>query len=293
MRLKLFKGIKDKLDRLFGRGVIDESLFEDLEEVLLSADVGINVATEILDDLRMRVRKEKLESPEEIRKALAEAITTKLSNEESPLVVSDAAPTFYLFLGVNGAGKTTTIAKLAYKLKREGKRVLVAAADTFRAAAIEQLDIWAKRVGVDIVKGVPGGDPGAVVFDAITAAKARGVDFVLADTAGRQHTRANLMQELEKIGRVSQKALGRPPDEVLLVIDGNTGQNAIRQAEEFGKVAGVTGVVVTKLDGTARGGAILGVKERLGIPVKLIGVGEKVEDLRAFDAKEYAEALLE
>ncbi|MCW5947179.1 MAG: signal recognition particle-docking protein FtsY [Fimbriimonadales bacterium] len=293
MRLKLFKGIKDKLDRLFGRGVVDESLFEDLEEVLLSADVGITVATEILDDLRMRVRKEKLEHPEEIRSALAQAITKKLANEECPLVVSDSAPTVYLFLGVNGAGKTTTIAKLAHKLKSEGKRVLVAAADTFRAAAIEQLDIWAQRVGVEIVKGVPGGDPGAVVFDAITAAKARGVDFVLADTAGRQHTRANLMQELEKIGRVSQKALGRPPDEVLLVIDGNTGQNAIRQAEEFGKVAGVTGVVVTKLDGTARGGAILGVKERLGIPVKLIGVGEKVEDLRTFDAKEYADALLE
>lgn len=293
MRLKLFKGIKDKLDRLFGRGVVDESLFEDLEEVLLSADAGITVATEILDDLRMRVRKEKLENPEEIRNALAQAITKKLANEECPLVVSDSAPTVYLFLGVNGAGKTTTIAKLANRLKSEGKRVLVAAADTFRAAAIEQLDIWAKRVGVEIVKGVPGGDPAAVVFDAITAAKARGVDFVLADTAGRQHTKANLMQELEKIGRVSQKALGRPPDEVLLVIDGNTGQNAIRQAEEFGKVAGVTGVVVTKLDGTARGGAILGVKERLGIPVKLIGVGEKVEDLRTFDAKEYAEALLE
>lgn len=293
MRLKLFKGIKDKLDRLFGRGVVDESLFEDLEEVLLSADAGITVATEILDDLRMRVRKEKLENPEEIRNALAQAITKKLANEECPLVVSDSAPTVYLFLGVNGAGKTTTIAKLANRLKSEGKRVLVAAADTFRAAAIEQLDIWAKRVGVEIVKGVPGGDPAAVVFDAITAAKARGVDFVLADTAGRQHTKANLMQELEKIGRVSQKALGRPPDEVLLVIDGNTGQNAIRQAEEFGKVAGVTGVVVTKLDGTARGGAILGVRERLGIPVKLIGVGEKVEDLRTFDAKEYAEALLE
>ncbi len=293
MRVRFFRGLKDRLDRLFGRGVVDEELFEDLEEALLSADVGITVASEILNAVRQRVRSERLTEPAAVRVALTEEITRKLEDEEVPLVVAAAGPTVYLFLGVNGAGKTTTIAKLAQRLRSEGKRVLIAAADTFRAAAIEQLEIWSERVGADIVKGAPGGDPGAVVYDAITAAKSRGVDFVLADTAGRQHTRSNLMQELEKIGRVAEKALGRPIDEILLVIDGNTGQNAIRQAEEFGKVAGITGVVVTKLDGTARGGALLGVKDRLGIPIKLIGIGEKAADLKTFDAKEYAEALLE
>lgn len=290
--MRFFKGIKDRLDRLFGRGVVDEALFEELEEALLSADVGIKETEDILVELRSIVRSRRIEDPTSIRTALSEIIANKLRAEEAPLNSCDEPPTVYLFLGVNGSGKTTTIAKLAHTLKRNGKKVLVAAADTFRAAAIEQLEIWANRVGADIVKGAPGGDPGAVVFDAITAAKSRGVDYVLADTAGRQHTRSNLMQELEKIRRVAQKALGRAPDEALLVIDGNTGQNAIRQAEEFGKVAGVTGVVVTKLDGTSKGGALLGVKDRLGIPIKLIGIGEKAEDLKLFDAQEYAEELL-
>lgn len=290
--MRFFKGIKDRLDRLFGRGVVDEALFDELEEALLSADVGIKETDEILQELRNTARLQRIEDPTAIRGALSELIAEKLRAEESPLATSPEPPTVYLFLGVNGSGKTTTIAKLAHKLQREGKKVLLAAADTFRAAAIEQLEIWAKRVGADIVKGAPGGDPGAVVFDAINAAKARGADYVLADTAGRQHTRSNLMQELEKIVRVAQKALGRTPDEILLVIDGNTGQNAIRQAEEFSKVAGVTGVVVTKLDGTSKGGSLLGVKERLGLPVKLIGVGEKAEDLKVFDSREYAEALL-
>lgn len=292
MRLGIFRGLKDRLDKLFGRGIVDEQLFEDLEEALLSADVGITIVEPILQSLRERVRKERIEGTDLVRSALQQEIENQLQDEEGKLSVSQLGPTVYLFLGVNGAGKTTTIAKLAHQLHSKGKRVILAAADTFRAAAIEQLEIWAQRTGTEIVRGAPGGDPGSVIFDAITAAKARNADFVLADTAGRQHTRANLMSEMEKILRVSEKALGRSPHEVLLVIDGNTGQNAIRQAEEFGKIAGVTGIVVTKLDGTSKGGALLGIKERLGIPIKLVGVGEKQEDLRDFNARDFAEALL-
>lgn len=292
MRLGIFRGLKNRLDRLFGRGVVDEQLFEELEEALLSADVGITIIEPMLQTLRERVRKERVEGTDIVRKSLQEEIVKLLEGEQGKLNVAETAPTVYLLLGVNGSGKTTTIAKLAYQLKSKGKKVILAAADTFRAAAIEQLEIWAQRTNTEIVRGAPGGDPGSVIFDAITAAKARNADYVLADTAGRQHTRTNLMSELEKILRVTEKALGRSPDEVLLVIDGNTGQNAIRQAEEFGKIAGVTGIVVTKLDGTSKGGALLGIKERLGIPIKLVGVGEKQEDLRDFNAQEYAEALL-
>jgi fused signal recognition particle receptor len=209
------------------------------------------------------------------------------------LIVSDVHPTVYLFVGVNGVGKTTTIAKVAHLLKRKGFSVLLAAGDTFRAAAIEQLEIWANRVGVDIVRNQPGSDSSAVIFDAITAAKARGIQFVLADTAGRQHSKDNLMAELQKVARVSEKAMGRKPDEVLLVLDANTGQNAIRQAEEFTKSAGVTGLVLTKLDGTARGGALIGVYDRLRVPVKLIGTGEQVGDLKDFKADDFAASLFE
>ncbi len=292
MRLGIFRGLKDRLDRLFGRGIVDEQLFEELEEALLSADVSITIIDPLLEQLRNRIRKERIEGIDEVRAALKNEIVNQLQKEQGTLAVNTSNPTVYLLLGVNGAGKTTTIAKLAHKLSQSGKKVILAAADTFRAAAIDQLEVWAKRTGTEIVRGIQGGDPGSVIFDAITAAKARNADFVIADTAGRQHTKANLMSELEKILRVSEKALGRQPDEVLLVIDGNTGQNAIRQAEEFGKIAGVTGIVVTKLDGTAKGGALLGVNERLGIPIKLIGTGEKQEDLRVFDAQEFAEDLL-
>lgn len=293
MRLAIFRGLKDRLDRLFRGRVVDESLFLELEEVLLSADVGIHEVQDILSELRQRIRTEKTENGEQVRSLLKSVIASRLADEEAGLVVGPTPPTVYLFIGVNGSGKTTTIAKLADVLIRGGNKVLVAAADTFRAAAVEQLDVWASRVGAGIVKSQPGADPGAVVFDAITAAKARGVEYVLADTAGRQHTRSNLMAELGKITRVAEKALGRQPDEVLLVIDGNTGQNAIRQAEEFGKVAGVTGVVVTKLDGTSKGGAVLSIKRHLGLPVKLIGIGEKLGDLVPFKSEEYAQALLE
>ncbi|MGI8923773.1 MAG: signal recognition particle-docking protein FtsY [Fimbriimonadales bacterium] len=293
MRFGIFKGLRNRIDRLFGRGIVDEELFQDLEEALIQSDVGVGSASEIMDEVRVRVRKERLEAPDQIRQAIQDAITARLREEESALAVSQNGPTVYLFLGVNGTGKTTTIAKLAHRLNSQGKSVLVAAGDTFRAAATEQLEIWANRVGVGIVRGQPGGDPSAVIFDAITAAKSRGVQYVLADTAGRQHTKENLMQELQKVARVAEKALGRPPDEVLLVLDGNTGQNAIRQAEVFSKAAGVTGAVLTKLDGTAKGGSIVSITDQLGIPIKLIGVGEEPEDLLPFKAADFARELVE
>lgn len=292
MPLGIFKGLREKFQRLFQRATVDESLFVELEETLISADMSVALVDKILATLREQARKENITNPEQLRVELKRILKAKLTSEEGSLRVNSTPPTVYLFLGVNGSGKTTTIAKLAHFLKNRNKKVIVAAADTFRAAAIEQLEIWARRAGADIVKGSPGGDPGAVVFDAIQAAKARGADYVLADTAGRQHTRTHLMSELEKIVRVAQKALERQPDEVLLVLDGNTGQNAIRQAEEFRKVAELTGVVVTKLDGTSKGGAVLSIKEQLGIPIKLIGIGEKLEDLKPFHAEEFAEELL-
>ncbi|MFN8138753.1 MAG: signal recognition particle-docking protein FtsY [Fimbriimonadales bacterium] len=292
MRLGIFRGLKDRLDRLLGRGVVDEQLFEELEEALLLSDVPIRVCDELLQSLRKAVKEERIEAPEQLRTKLQSFIAARLHDDASALAVAPSSPTVYLFLGVNGAGKTTSIAKLARMLGKRGKSVILAAGDTFRAAAIEQLELWAQRTGVQIVKGQPGGDPGAVVFDAITAAKARGIDFVLADTAGRQHTKSSLMNELQKIVRVAEKALGRAPDELLLVLDGNAGQNAVRQAEEFARFAGVTGVVMTKLDGTAKGGALLGVRDQLGIPIKLIGTGETADDIELFDANNFAAELV-
>ncbi|HRF59735.1 MAG TPA: signal recognition particle-docking protein FtsY [Fimbriimonadaceae bacterium] len=288
----MFKRLMQTFDRLMGRGVIDDQLYEELEEALLQADTHVQTTGEILEELRKAVRNEKITQPEAMRERLKQAIAARFTQEGTMrLAQGPSSPTVYLFVGVNGVGKTTTIAKLAQRLQHQGKRVLLAAGDTFRAAAIEQLEIWAQRTGADIVRTQPGADSAAVIFDAIQAGKARGVDYVLADTAGRQHSKDNLMAELAKVAAVSEKALGRRPDEVLLVIDANTGQNAIRQAEEFIKVAGVTGLVLTKLDGTARGGALIGVYERFRVPVKLIGVGEKAEDLRDFDSSEFASQL--
>jgi fused signal recognition particle receptor len=292
MKGGLFRGLRDRIGRLFSRSSLQDSFYDELEEALIEGDVPVRIVGEIVSELRSTVRAQAIQDPQVAREKLVELIAKRLSDAAEPLKISEHPPTAYLFLGVNGSGKTTTIAKVAHRLRSHGKRVLVAAGDTFRAAAIEQLETWAKRVGADIVRSQPGADSAAVVFDAITSAKARGVDFVLADTAGRQHTKQNLMQELAKVVGVAEKALGRPPDEVLLVLDGNTGQNAIRQAEEFSKVAGVTGVVITKLDGTPKGGAALGVKEALGLPIKLIGVGEKPEDLIDFDAEAFARELV-
>lgn len=284
----------EQVDRMLGRGVIDEDLYEELEEALLQTDTNVITAHEILDELRRAVRDEKVTDPEAIKDRLKQSITSRLTQPGARgLIVSDDEPTVYLFVGVNGVGKTTTIAKVAHLLKRKGFSVMLAAGDTFRAAAIEQLETWANRIGVEIVRSQPGSDSGSVIFDAIQAAKARGIEFVLADTAGRQHSKENLMGELRKVAKVTEKALGRSPDEVLLVLDANTGQNAIRQAEEFIKSAQVTGLVLTKLDGTARGGALLGVYDRFKVPIKLIGVGEKVEDLKDFKPAEFAASMFD
>ncbi len=283
-----------RFDRLVGRGVIDDEFYEELEEALLQADTHIGTTTAILAELRKAVRDEKITDPAAMKDRLKKAIADRFHQDgDQGLEVNDDAPTLFVFVGVNGVGKTTTIAKVANLLVSRGFRVILAAGDTFRAAAIEQLEVWAQRTGAEIVRAQPGADSSAVIFDAIQAAKARGADFVLADTAGRQHSKDNLMGELAKIARVADKALGRKPDEVLLVLDANTGQNAIRQAEEFKKTAGVTGLVLTKIDGTARGGALIGVYERLKIPIKLIGTGEKVGDLKDFKAKDFAEALFD
>lgn len=290
----MFKRLMQSFDRMMGRGVIDDQFYDELEQALLEADTNVTTAGQILEELRKAVREEKITEPGAMKARLQKAIADRFRQQgPAGLIVSDESPTVFLFVGVNGVGKTTTIAKVAHLLKRKGFTVLLAAGDTFRAAAIEQLEVWAQRIGVDIVRSQPNSDSSAVIFDAITAAKARGAQFVLADTAGRQHSKENLMSELQKVSRVSEKALGRKPDEVLLVLDANTGQNAIRQAEEFTKTAGVTGLVLTKLDGTARGGALIGVYDRLKVPVKLIGVGEKVEDLRDFKPDQFAASLFD
>lgn len=277
-----------------GRGVIDDQLYDELEEALLQADTHVQVAHAILGELRKAVRDEKITTAEGIKQRLQKSIADRFTQSEVVgLASASDGPTLYLFVGVNGVGKTTTIAKVANSLQNKGHSVLLAAGDTFRAAAIEQLEVWAGRLKCDIVKSQPGGDSGAVVFDAVNAAKARGIQYVLADTAGRQHSKASLMAELQKVTRVAEKALGRKPDEVLLVLDANTGQNAIRQAEEFIKHAGVTGLVLTKLDGTARGGALIGVYDQFKVPIKLIGVGEKMTDLLPFNPEEFAKQLFE
>jgi fused signal recognition particle receptor len=246
---------------------------------------------EILETLRAEARAQRLREADDVRACLRELLKGWLG-DPAPLTVSPTPPTVYLFVGVNGAGKTTSIAKTAHMLQQQGKRVLLAAGDTFRAAAIDQLQIWADRLGCDLVKHKEGADPSAVVFDAIQAARARGMDFVLADTAGRQHTHARLMEELKKVHRVAEKALGRPPDEVLLVLDAVAGQNAIRQAEEFSRALPLTGIVLTKLDSTSRGGAVLTIRKQLGIPIKLVGLGEKADQIALFDPDAFVDGLL-
>lgn len=283
-----------QVDRLTGRGIIDEQLYEDLEELLLKADTNVHTIDEILSELRANVRAQRVHSPEDIKNSLKESIVRRFNQPEAVgLDMADEGPSVFLFVGVNGAGKTTTIAKVAHLLKRRGFTVLMAAGDTFRAAAIEQLEVWAERIGCDIVRSQPGSDAASVLFDAITAAKSRNIDFVLCDTAGRQHSKAHLMAELSKVSAVAEKALGRKPDEILLVIDGNTGQNAIRQAEEFIKAARVTGLVLTKLDGTSRGGALISVYDKFKVPIKLVGNGERVEDLLDFKPDRFARSLFE
>lgn len=291
----MFKRLMERVDRMLGRGVIDEELYEELEEALLAADTNIATTQEILEELRQYVRDEKITEAPLMKDRLKKAIADRFSTQ-GPVgfEINESDLTVWLFVGVNGVGKTTTIAKCAHWLKTKyDLKVLLAAGDTFRAAATDQLDIWAERTGADIVRAKPGADPSSVIFDAIQAAKARGADIVLADTAGRQHSKENLMNELAKVVRVTEKALGRKPDEVLLVLDANTGQNAIRQAEEFRRAAEVSGLVITKIDGTARGGALIGIYRRLGIPIKLVGIGEKMEDLQDFRPKRFVENMFD
>lgn len=270
---------------------IDEELFEELEELLVMGDVGVPTAEKICDELRDRVKKEGIKDPAMINSLLEEIISDMLSGGEE-LDIS-TTPSIILVIGVNGVGKTTTIGKLANSLSKQGKKVLLAAADTFRAAAIDQLDIWAKRSGCEIIKQNEGSDPAAVIFDAISAAKARNADVIICDTAGRLHNKKHLMDELSKINRIIDRELPDAAKEKLLVLDATTGQNAVNQAEQFRQATGITGIVLTKLDGTAKGGVVLAIKEGLGIPVKYIGVGEQIDDLQPFDAKAFSRALFE
>lgn len=270
---------------------IDEELFEEIEELLVMGDVGVSTAEKICSELRVRVKKRGITDPQEINGLLQEIITEMLSGDNE-LDIS-TQPSIILVIGVNGVGKTTTIGKLAKQLSDQGKRVLLAAADTFRAAAIDQLDIWAQRSGCEIIKQSEGSDPAAVIFDAIAAAKARRADVIICDTAGRLHNKRHLMDELAKINRIIDRELPDAAKEKLLVLDATTGQNAVNQAEQFRQATGITGIVLTKLDGTAKGGVVLAIKDGLGIPVKYIGVGEQIDDLQPFDAQDFARALFD
>ena len=268
---------------------IDDELFEELEELLVMGDVGVSTAWRICEECRQRVKQEGVKDPERIFGLLKEVTADLLRGGEA--LQLNTRPSIILVIGVNGVGKTTTIGKLAARFKQEGKKVVIAAADTFRAAAVEQLEVWAQRSGGDLIQQGEGSDPASVVFDSISAAKARGADVVICDTAGRLHNKKNLMDELAKINRVIDRELPGADKEVLLVLDAATGQNAVNQAREFKNFVDVTGIVLTKLDGTAKGGVVLAIRESLDIPVKFIGVGEQIDDLQPFNADEFAEAL--
>ena len=295
---RLLAGLSKTKDNITGRidsllksyTKIDEDLLEELEEILITADVGVTTTMEIIDRLRDMIKERGVKDPLEVRDLLKEIVASILKEGNSGLDL-DPGPAVIVMVGVNGVGKTTTIGKLAQRYKKDGKKVMLAAADTFRAAASEQLDIWAKRVDVDIIKHHEGADPGAVVFDAIKASQARKVDLLICDTAGRLHNKANLMNELGKIFKIIDREYPEAKKEVLLVVDATTGQNAVSQAKTFKEVANITGIVLTKLDGTAKGGVVLAVKSEVDVPVKLIGVGERAEDLQSFDAESFTDAI--
>ena len=287
---KTKNAIFGKIDTLFKHFVrVDEDLFDELEELLITVDVGVSTTEEILDRLREEVKDNRIKEPEEVKTRLY-AILKDMIGEGEPLRLS-TKPSVILVIGVNGVGKTTSIGKIAHQLKKEGKKVLVAAADTFRAAAAEQLAVWCDRAKVDLIRQAQGADPASVVFDAIVAAKSRGADVLIVDTAGRLHNKKNLMDELAKINRVISRELPDASRETLLVLDATTGQNAVMQAKEFKEAAGMTGLILTKLDGTAKGGAILSIKGEVDLPVKFVGVGEGIDDMEPFDAQSFAEAL--
>lgn len=297
---KLFAGL-DKTRKDFTNKIdgilnsykkIDEELFDDLEEILVTADVGISTTMDIIDKLKIKVREEKVKDPQDVKELLKEEIKSIMTQEQgSNLLNIKPSPAVILVVGVNGVGKTTTIGKLAYNLKNEGNKVIIAAGDTFRAAAIEQLEEWSNRSGVEIVAHKEGADPAAVIYDGVQAAKARKSDILICDTAGRLHNKKNLMDELNKIFRVVEREFPEASKEILLVLDATTGQNAISQAKVFKEVANITGVALTKLDGTAKGGVVIALQSELNLPVKLVGVGEGIEDLQEFNAVDFVEAI--
>ena len=296
---KLNKGLKKTRDNmsgainaaLYGKNEIDDEFYDELEEILVMADVGVNTSAEIVEKLRDAVFKKNLRKAKDVKEEIKNIVADMRSGGETIDMVT--IPSVILVIGVNGVGKTTSIGKMAAMFKEEGKKVILGAADTFRAAAIDQLEIWADRAGVDIVKHKEGADPAAVVFDTISAGKARNADIIICDTAGRLHNKKNLMDELAKIYRVIDRQLPYADREIFLVLDATTGQNAVNQAKEFKDVAEITGIILTKLDGTAKGGVVLAIKNDLKVPVKFIGVGEGIDDLRPFDPKAFAEGLFE
>ena len=299
-RERLFSGlartraqIGGKLKGIFARGKVDDELLDELETLLLTSDVGVEATQHVLTELKSRAKREKLETPEAIQRAMSDILYALLAPLEVPLKTDTHKPFVIMVAGVNGAGKTTSIGKLAKYFQANGQKVLLAAGDTFRAAATEQLEIWGQRTGVPVVRGKENGDPSSVIFEGVKRAQAEGYDILIADTAGRLHTKANLMEELQKVRRVTDKAMPGAPHETFLVLDSTNGQNAIHQAQMFKDAMGLTGIVLTKLDGTAKGGVILGICDELKIPVRYIGIGEKVEDLREFDPEEFVAALYE
>ncbi len=287
-------GLVDKIEDTFkGRKEIDSDLLDELEYALITADVGVRTATEILEDVRQRVDRKLVGDPGEIKSLIRQHLLGVLEATERPLKRPAEPPMVILIVGVNGAGKTTTIGKLTNRLRSEGKNVLLCAADTFRAAAIEQLEVWGQRNGVDVIRQQQGSDPSAVLFDALQAAKARKADVVLVDTAGRLHNKENLMAELEKMRRTTQRVIPDAPHEVFLVMDGTTGQNGLEQARKFTESTGVTGIVLTKLDGTAKGGVVVAIARELNLPIRYIGVGEQIDDLLPFEAEKFVASLFD
>jgi len=276
---------------VYGRTQVDEDFYEELEAILIQADVGVGTSLDLVEQVRAEMQQKRLDDPTKLKPVLKEKLRALFAGDEKAALNLSGNPTVILVVGVNGTGKTTTIGKLAHLLKTGGRTVLLAAADTFRAAAIEQLEVWGTRAGVEVIKQGAGADPAAVVYDAIQAARARKCNVVIVDTAGRLHTKVNLMEELKKIGRVAGREVPGAPHEVLLVLDATTGHNAINQARIFAEATGVTGIVLTKLDGTAKGGIVVAIRRDLGIPVKLVGTGEKIDDLAYFDPDEFIEGL--
>jgi len=302
---KLFERLKERLgktrqtfvrqvDELFlGKRVIDEELLDDLEEILIMADLGVGTTQDILEKARLQIKRKELNDPQALRKVIKEIMLDYLQGSDKPgdLVMPESGPFVIMVLGVNGVGKTTTIGKMAYKFKQANQNVLLVAADTFRAAASEQLQIWGERIGVEVISQQQGADPSSVVYDALEYAGPRNFDVIIVDTAGRLHTKVNLMEELKKIKRVMDKKLTGAPHEIMLVLDATTGQNAVSQAKLFHEAVGITGLTLTKLDGTAKGGIVINICHDFSIPIRFIGIGEQMEDLRDFDASEFVEAL--